>query len=154
MGINPYARYQKIQVETAGQGKLLLMLYAGALRFLGSAKRSLGENDLENVNCNLLRVQDIVTELISALNFEAGKVAEGLYQLYDYIHYLLVQGNVKKEVLYLDQAETLLMELQDFWKEILGEKQVVKQGKDEMPAGPAGGSGIPGEIDRRINISG
>lgn len=154
MGVNPYAQYQKIQVETADQGKLLLMLYAGALRFLGSAKKSLGEGDLESVNHSLLRVQDIVTELMSALNLEAGEVAGGLLQLYDYIHYLLVQGNVKKEVQFLDQAEALLLELQDSWKEILGEKQVVDQNKEELPDIAADSSGVPGETNNRVNISG
>ncbi len=124
MGVNPYAQYQKVQVETADQGKLLLMLYAGALRFLGSAKRSLDEGDLGSVNHNLLRVEDIVAELMSALNLEAGEVAGGLLRLYDYIHYLLVQGNIKKEMQFLEQAEALLIELQDTWKEILGDNRV------------------------------
>lgn len=152
MGINPYTRYQKIQVETADQGKLLLMLYAGALRFLGLAKKALSANELENVNHNLLRVQDIVTELTAALNPEAGEVAGGLQQLYGYIAYLLVQGNIKKEIKLLEQAEMLLLELQEAWKEVLGEKQA--QSGKEPPAIRTGAAGTPDEVKNRINIRG
>lgn len=136
MGINPYAQYQKIQVETADQGKLLLMLYTGALRYLNSAKRALQEGDLEGVNRHLLRTEDIVTELMTALNFEAGAVAESLMQLYDYIHHLLMQGNIKKEMQYLEQAQALLVELLNVWKEALGIEQAEEKNRERTPEIP------------------
>ena len=132
MGNNPYARYQKIQIETADQGKLLLMLYGGALRFLNSAKTALLEGDMESVNRNLLRAEDIIAELISALNLEAGEVAERLLQLYDYIHHLLVQGNIKKEVQFLEQAETLLLELSETWKEALRDERAAEENRERL----------------------
>lgn len=136
MGINPYAQYQKIQVETADQGKLLLMLYTGALRYLNSAKRALQEGDLEGVNRHLLRTEDIVTELMTALNFEAGAVAGSLMQLYDYIHHLLMQGNIKKEMQYLEQAQALLVELLNVWKEALGIEQAEEKNRERTPEIP------------------
>ncbi|NLJ56755.1 MAG: flagellar export chaperone FliS, partial [Firmicutes bacterium] len=141
MGNNPYARYQKIQVETADQGRLLLMLYAGALRFLNLAKKALNNGDLEGTNHNLLRVQDIIAELTAALNFEVGEVAGGLQRLYDYISFLLLQGNIKKEIKFLEQAEALLKDLQASWREILGEKQTAVQGGKTSPAGRTGATG-------------
>lgn len=132
MGNNPYAQYQKIQIETADQGKLLLMLYRGALRFLNSAKTALLEGDMESVNRNLLRAEDIITELISALNLEAGEVAGRLLQLYDYIHHLLVQGNIKKEVQFLEQAETLLFELSETWKEALRDERAAEENRERL----------------------
>ncbi len=178
MGINPYARYQKVQVETADQGKLLLMLYTGALRFLGLAKKALQEGNLENVNHNLLRSEDIIAELMSALNHEAGAMAGGLFQLYDYIHYLLVQGNIKKEIHFLEQAEELLNELLDVWKEVLGgngrtavqsragrtgpvdpgkfiEEQIKDMPSGYEPAGPGGkGTALETGANKRLNVSG
>jgi len=154
MGNNPYARYQKIQVETADQGRLLLMLYAGALRFLNLAKKALNNGDLEGTNHNLLRVQDIIAELTAALNFEVGEVAGGLQRLYDYISFLLLQGNIKKEIKFLEQAEALLKDLQASWREILGEKQTAVQGGKTSPAGRTGAAGVPAESRVRVNASG
>lgn len=154
MGNNPYARYQKIQVETADQGRLLLMLYAGALRFLNLAKKALNNGDLEGTNHNLLRVQDIIAELTAALNFEVGEVAGGLQRLYDYISFLLLQGNIKKEIKFLEQAEALLKDLQASWREILGEKQTAVQGGKTSPAGRTGATGVPAESRVRVNASG
>ena len=48
------------------------MLYDGALRFLSQGMKALDEGDLERCNNNLLRVQDIVFELIASLDYQAG----------------------------------------------------------------------------------
>jgi len=120
VGANPYAQYQKTQIETADKGKLLLMLYDGALRFLGHARKALLEKDLEGANNYLVKVQDIVAELMSSLDLEAGEIAVSLFRLYEYMHYLLVQANVKKDAGPLDQVEGMLAELRDTWKEALG----------------------------------
>ncbi len=119
MRANPYTQYRKIQVETSGPGELLLMLYDGALRFLGRGMKALDEGDLESCNTNLLRVQDIVFELIASLDYKAGGVAESLATLYDYIYQLLVQANIKKDIEPLYQVEKMLSELRDAWKQSL-----------------------------------
>jgi len=120
MGANPYAQYKKVQVETADQGKLLLMLYDGALRFLDRARACLEEGDLQGTNNNILRVQDIVNELMSSLKLEVGDVALSLYRLYEYMSHLLVQANINKDGVPLAQVHQMLKELADSWKESLG----------------------------------
>lgn len=120
MGVNPYAQYHKNQVETADQGKLLLMLYEGALRFLGRARRALREHNAEAANNNLVRTQEIIAELMASLNLEAGDVAVSLFRLYEYMHYLLVQANIRKDEEMLDQVEGMLLELKEAWSSALG----------------------------------
>lgn len=120
MGVNPYAQYQKTQVETADQGKLLLMLYDGALRFLGRARLALQENNGEVANNNLVRTQEIIAELMASLDLEAGDVAGSLFRLYEYMHYLLVQANLKKEDGQLQYVEDMLLELKEAWSIALG----------------------------------
>lgn len=140
MGTNPYAKYRKTQIETADQGKLLLMLYDGALRFLGHARQALLEKDLEGANNKLVRVQDIVAELMASLDLEAGEVAVSLFRLYEYMHYLLVQANIKKDVGPLDQVESMLAELRDTWKEVLGSGQITGTSTKEEKVAPAAGT--------------
>lgn len=120
MAANPYAQYQKNQVETADQGKLILMLYEGAVRFLEGSRKALQEGELQKAHHNLVCAQDILAELMSSLDLEAGDVAVSLFRLYDYMHNLLVQANVKKDAEPLEQVEKMLLELRDAWKESLG----------------------------------
>lgn len=126
MKSNPYTQYKKVQVETSSQGELLLMLYDGALRFLGRGMKALVEGDLEGCNASLLRVQDIVFELKASLDYSAGEVATSLSGLYDYIYRLLVQANIKKDIEPLYQVEKMLLELRDAWKQSLGTASSVR----------------------------
>ncbi|GEM_PF-294063 len=133
MAVNPYAQYQKTQVETADQGKLLLMLYEGALRFLGRSRKSLQEGDVEGANSSLVRTQEIVVELMSSLDMEAGgEMAVSLFRIYEYMHYLLVQANVRKEEEPLQQVEKMLLELRDAWREALGVGASVKSREERL----------------------
>ena len=64
--------YKAQSVQTASPGKLVLMLFDGYLRFTTAAKKSFDEEDLtkknEGINNNLIRAQNIVTELQSSLD--------------------------------------------------------------------------------------
>lgn len=166
LGINHYLQqYQRNQIETADGGKLLLMLYEGALRFLGQGRKALAEGDLEVANNSLLRAQDIVAELISSLNLEAGEVAVGLFRLYEYMHYLLVEANIKKRPEPLEQVEKMLLELKGAWKEALFSLQGTEEGAGVEKSPPGEGSkraplgygeaGRTGQESlRRVNLSG
>lgn len=124
MASDPYRQYQKVRVETADRGALVLMLYEGALRFLGRGRKSLQNRDLEGAHKNLLRSQDIIAELMASLDLEkGGEIAAGLFRLYDYMYRLLLEANLKKDPQPLEQVEMMLSELRDTWKEILGEKE-------------------------------
>ena len=73
MQYDKIARSYKAQsVQTASPGKLVLMLFDGYLRFTTAARRSFEETDFtkrnEGVNNNLIRAQNIVTELQSSLD--------------------------------------------------------------------------------------
>lgn len=120
MMANPYLKYRQTEVETSDQGRLLLMLYEGGIRFAGRAQRALQENDLEAASNYLTRAQDILAELMSSLNFDAGPVAGGLFRLYEYMYFQLVEANVQKSAEPVEQVERMLLELRDAWKKSLG----------------------------------
>ncbi len=167
MASNPYAQYQRTQIETAEPGKLLVMLYEGALRFLGRSRKCLEEQKLEEANNNLVRVQEIITELMSSLDLETGEVAVSLFRLYEYIYFLLVEANIKKTTEPLDQIERMLVELRDAWKAALCQTGEAEDGSDKERTGSSPEispvnqrtdgyrpeAGMPGG-GRRVNISG
>lgn len=123
--VSGYARaYQAQSVLTASPGQLILMLYDGALRFLGHAKDALESTDesprrMERINTNLIKAQDVIAELRACLNFEAGEHARNLDSLYEYYLRRLFQANMKKELAPVVEVEGLLRHLRDGWAEML-----------------------------------
>ncbi len=113
-----YGAYRKVEVETASQGKLILMLFSGAIQRAERAKLLLEQGKHTQVHSHLIRAQEIVSELRGALNMEAGEVAANLNRCYEYINYVLVQANVKKDVGLISEGIEHLEELRDAWEEL------------------------------------
>ncbi len=121
-----YARaYQAQAVLTASPGQLVLMLYDGALRFLGHARDALESPEgapkrIEIVNTNLIKAQNILAELQASLNHEAGgEHSANLDRLYEYYLRRLLEANMKKSVEPVVEVETLVRQLRDGWAEML-----------------------------------
>ena len=121
--------YKAQQIMTASPEQLTLMLYNGALRFVGEAMQALDEGDLEKANRTNLRAQDIVREFMCTLKLEY-EVAKGYYALYDYIEFRLVQANIKKDKGMLEEAKGLLTEMRDTWAEAM---KLAKQAPEAQP---------------------
>lgn len=119
------AAYRRVEVETASPERLIVMLYNGAIRHAEDAKRTIALNDVRRTHDHLIRAQEIVTELRGALNFNAGDVAHNLDRVYDYVHRLLVQANLKKDAAPLDECLGHLRELRDAWDQIAARPQAV-----------------------------
>ncbi len=125
---DPYQSYRQTQVETADQGTLLLMLYSGALKFLGQAREAMEDSDVEETNRLLGRVQDILCELMGSLNPEMPDLSGNLFQIYEYMHHQLVQANIKKDPEVIREVEKHISLLLEAWQSAIG------QAKTEEPA--------------------
>jgi len=121
---NAYAKqaeqYKRTQIETATPEEILIMLYEGAIRFLLVSKKALAEQNLEKANTNLIKAQHIVREFMDSLDMEiGGEMAMNLYRLYEYLHYRLVQANIKKDVALIDEVLDHLRSLKATWEEAI-----------------------------------
>ncbi|MCC6698200.1 MAG: flagellar export chaperone FliS [Candidatus Hydrogenedentes bacterium] len=124
-----YGAYKKVNVETASQGKLVVMLFNGAIQRAEEAKRQLSKGKTEGVHNNLLRAQDIVAELRGALNMKAGgEVARNLDRIYEYFQHLLIKANIRKEASHLDEVIGHLTTMRNTWQEVFD-----KLAKEEAP---------------------
>jgi flagellar protein FliS len=112
-----YQQYRAVQAQTASPGHLVVMLYQGAITFSNRARQALMTGDHQAAHENLLRAQDIVTELLSTLDFEQGEIAERLACIYEYMHRRLVEANVRKSVEPLDEVLAHLRALCDAWQQ-------------------------------------
>jgi len=119
--VNPYKAYRDTQIKTAGQGKLIVMLYDEAIRQVDNAINGMngGNEAVDQVNGALIKAQDLITELMVSLDFErGGDIAQGLFGLYMYFNQQLVDANIKKEVEPLSDVKKMLIELRSAWAQI------------------------------------
>jgi len=111
--------YKKNQITTASPKKLVILLYEGAIKALRLAELGLEENKLDLVNKNLIKAQDIITELQTTLDMDAGgEIAEQLAALYDYFLNELYQANIKKDNKNIVYVREKMTELLESWEEI------------------------------------
>ena len=113
-----YGAYKKVDIETASQGKLIVMLFNGAIQRAEEAKRRMEKEDLLGVHKNLVRSQEIVAELRSALNMNAGERAINLDRIYEYLHHLLVRANIRKDPKPIEECVRYMTSLRDTWEEL------------------------------------
>lgn len=110
--------YKEVTIKTASQGKLIDMLFDGAIKRAEEAIKYIENNNVELVHKNLIRAQEIITELRTALNMEiGGDLAKNIDRIYEYIHYLLVQGNLKKNTAPIKESIEYMKVMKDTWKE-------------------------------------
>jgi flagellar secretion chaperone FliS len=115
-------RYQQVTVETASQGKLIVMLFNGAVQRAEKAIADIEAKRMDNVHNHLVRAQDIIAELRGALNMEAGEIAENLDRIYEYFQHLLIKANVRKDPEPLRDAIELMTVMRDTWQELFAQQ--------------------------------
>ena len=121
---NPLKSYHRISMETASPGKLVLMLFDGAIRFLEAALTGFSmEDPLEfnqTIHNNILRAQDIINELNFSLNMEAGKeLPATLRDLYSYMNQRLQESNLQKQSPGIEEVLERLNTLRNAWAEMI-----------------------------------
>jgi flagellar secretion chaperone FliS len=118
--------YTKVDVETASQGKLIVMLFNGAIKRAEEAKRHMEKGKNEGVHNNLIRSQEIIAELRASLDMKQGEVAANLDRLYEYFQHLLVTANIKKADGPIDECIELMIEMRDTWQEAFQKAAIEK----------------------------
>ncbi|GEL04410.1 flagellar export chaperone FliS [Rummeliibacillus stabekisii] len=115
---NAYNAYKQNSVTTASPGELTLILYNGCLKFMHHAKKGILEKNIEMKNTNLIKAQNIITELMSTLNMDLA-VSNEMMPLYDYMNRRLMEANIKSDPSIIDEVEGLVLEFRDTWKEVI-----------------------------------
>ncbi len=113
--------YKDTAVSTQSKGRLIVMLYDGAIKFLKLAIKELEENNYAEKGRYISKAQDIINELNAVLDMEAGgQIATNLRQLYLFMIRRLSEANIKKEPRLIQDVIDLLEELNQGWKAITG----------------------------------
>jgi|TARA_B100001971_G_C18237254_1_gene568177 flagellar protein FliS len=121
-GANKLNAYRVNAVSTASAENLVVMLYDGAIRFLGTAIRAFENDDPLDFNLtvhnNITKTQAIIRELSHSLDVEkAGELGHSLISLYDYFDTRLQEANIRKDKAILEEIIERVGELRDAWSE-------------------------------------
>ncbi len=111
-------RYKQNSVMTATPEELTLMLYDGAIKFMNIAKYAIENKEMEKVHVSLIRAQDIILELNYSLDMNY-EISKELRNLYDFVLSKLVDANINKDIVPIDEALIIVNDLRDTWKEVI-----------------------------------
>jgi len=113
--------YQDSTVTTQSKGRLIIMLYDGAIKFMKLAIRELEANNYEAKGRYINKTLDIINELNAVLNMNAGgEMASNLRKLYGFMTKHLSEANVKRDPQMIREVIKLMEELNQSWKAISG----------------------------------
>ena len=113
------AAYTDNSITTESRGRLVVMLYEGAIRFLNLAVAALAENDMPTKGTNVAKAMEIINELDCVLDIDAGgEVAKNLRSLYDFMRKHLQTAHLTNDAEKMKEVASLLGELNEGWKAI------------------------------------
>ncbi len=112
-------QYVTTQVGTADRLQLVIMLYDGAISFLGQARERMMAQDAAGKGLLIGRALDIIAELNASLNFQAGQeLATNLFHLYNFMTSHLTKANLNWDFTALEEVLAMLQQLRETWAEV------------------------------------
>ena len=111
--------YKQTAVTTQNKGRLIVMLYDGAIKFLRQAIRDIEAKDYAAKGRNITKAQDIIVELNCVLDMDTGgEIAQNLRGLYNFMSRHLTQASTKCDTQMIREVIGLLEELNQSWRAI------------------------------------
>ncbi|WP_433959287.1 flagellar export chaperone FliS [Cytobacillus horneckiae] len=131
MAVNPYQKYQQTSVNTATPAELTLMLYNGCLKFIAMAKQAMEQADVSKRNELIQKSQNIIQEFMVTLNSDVA-MSNDLMRIYDYILRRLIDANTNNDLEALTEAEGMVLDLRNTWKEMMANQKKPKMAGSEQ----------------------
>ena len=135
---NAYNAYQRTNVSTASQGRLVVLLYEGAIKQLNGAISYIDENgkiqpgNREKFGICIQKTQAIITELQVSLDMDkGGEISKNLMSLYVYFNEELTDANIHNDKNKLTFILKMMSELADSWRKIANSTANAPAGKVE-----------------------
>lgn len=113
--------YQEAAVTTQSKGRLIVLLYDGAIKFMKLAIRELEGGNYEAKGRYIGKAQDIINELNAVLDVDSGgEIATNLRNLYVFMNNHLSEANIKRDPGMIREVITLMEQVNQSWKAIAG----------------------------------
>ncbi|MEW6263529.1 MAG: flagellar export chaperone FliS [Thermodesulfobacteriota bacterium] len=133
--------YQQTQVATVDKGRLIVLLYEGAIKYLDQARECLATGDVPGKSVNINRAVDIIAELNQSLNLkDGGEIAGNLRRLYLFWIDHLLQAKTRKDTRNIEDVIGMMSSLNEAWN------QVVSRPEAQEVVPPAEGQSLRAQI--------
>ena len=120
--MNPYdakRAYTESSILTAPPERLVVMLYDGAIRFLGQAAVAMRADNNRVFLDRVQRGEAIIRELNVTLNMrDGGDISERLRAIYQFCDLHLTAATAERDPRKIDDVIRLLSELRESWQQI------------------------------------
>jgi len=111
--------YQEHAVATQTRGRLVVLLYEGAIKFLDQAKHELEADNYVAKGRFINKALAILNELDACLDVEnGGEVASNLRRLYHFMIRHLSEANTHRDPQRIQEVIDCLRDLNEGWKAI------------------------------------
>ena len=111
--------YQETAVTTQSKGRIVVMLYDGAIKFMKLAIKEIKAGNPEVKGEYITKAVNIIDELNTTLDMEVGgEIAMNLRKLYMFMVRHLTEANAKQNTKMIDEVISLMEELNQSWKAI------------------------------------
>ena len=110
--------YTTSSILTAPPERLVVMLFDGAIRFLGQAAAAIDAGDVARANDRAQRAGAIVDELNYSLDMSYGEIPERLRAIYEFSKHHLLECCLRRDADGLRQLARLLTELRDAFEQV------------------------------------
>jgi flagellar protein FliS len=117
--MNGIGAYQEAAVTTQTRGRLIVLLYEGAIKFLKLSVQEIQNGNWAAKGQHITKATDIINDLNNSLDMEVGgEVASNLRKLYSFMIRHLGQANMKRDAKMVQEVISILEELNEGWKAI------------------------------------
>lgn len=131
---SPLQQYGSVQhdaqAEFASAHEKTLMLFDGAITFIGVALQAIARSDYELKGKMISKSIAVINGLKDCLDMSHGELPSNLHDLYEYMVEKLFQANLTTDVEAIKEIQLLLKTVRESWAQIPSEMHQISSSKD------------------------
>ena len=130
---SPLQQYGNVQhdaqAEFASAHEKTLMLFDGAITFIGVALQAIARSDYELKGKMISKSIAVINGLKDCLDMSHGELPSNLHDLYEYMVENLFQANLTSDVETIKEIQLLLKTVRESWAQIPSEMHQISSNK-------------------------
>ncbi|MDL2259458.1 flagellar export chaperone FliS [Deltaproteobacteria bacterium OttesenSCG-928-K17] len=120
-------QYRQTQVTTVDKGRLIVLLYEGAIKFLRDAIEAQNAGDIPAKSNYINRTLDIISELTQSLNMqEGGDIAQNLKRIYQFWTDHLLKAKVVRDSAAMEDVIEMMSSLIEAWQTVCNDAEAAR----------------------------
>ena len=130
---SPLEQYGQVkhdaQAEFASAHEKTLMLFDGAIDFIGVGLQAIARSDYELKGRMISKSIAVINGLKDCLDLTEGELPSNLHDLYEYMVERLFKANLTSDIEAIEEVQSLLKTIRESWAQIPSEVHQVRSSK-------------------------